>query len=58
LIEWGKKCLIMEHEFNLKAGIGPEQDCFPKFLTEERLEDVDRHWSVKTEEIKNFWKDF
>lgn len=55
LIEWGKQCLLMEHDFNIKAGITIDQDKLPQFILNEPLEDVDRRWQVNPKELDEFW---
>jgi len=57
-IEWSKKCLLMERDFNIRAGISEEEDKLPDFIETEPLEEIDRRWNIDKNEIKNFWKSF
>jgi len=52
----GKKTLKIEREFNLAAGIGPEQDRLPEFFELEKIAPHDVAWDMPAEELQSFWK--
>ncbi|MHA1720833.1 MAG: aldehyde ferredoxin oxidoreductase C-terminal domain-containing protein [Promethearchaeota archaeon] len=56
-IDWAKKCLLMERNFNISAGLAAT-DSLPKFMLEERLEETTLHWDFDPEEIAHYWDDF
>ncbi len=56
-IDWAKKCILMERDFNVAAGLAAT-DTLPKFMLEERLEEVPFHWDFDPEEIAHYWDDF
>jgi aldehyde:ferredoxin oxidoreductase len=58
VVALGKKTLKIEHEFNLAAGIGPEQDRLPEFFELEKIAPHDVKWDMPTEELQSFWKAF
>ncbi|MHA1299288.1 MAG: aldehyde ferredoxin oxidoreductase C-terminal domain-containing protein [Candidatus Helarchaeota archaeon] len=55
-IHWAKKCLLMERDFNLRAGISESEDKLPEFIEKEPLQDIDRYWDIDEQKLKDFWK--
>ncbi len=51
----GKNILKIEHEFNLKAGLGKADDRIPEFMKYETLPPTDAIWDFTNEEIDEFW---
>ena len=51
----GKTVLKLEHEFNLKAGIGPEQDRLPEFFELEAIAPHNVKWDMDQKELETFW---
>ncbi|MHA1585633.1 MAG: aldehyde ferredoxin oxidoreductase C-terminal domain-containing protein [Promethearchaeota archaeon] len=56
-IEWGKKMLVMERDFNTKAGL-TAIDSLPEFMLKENLEETSLHWDFEPEKLKKYWEDF
>ncbi|WP_237153891.1 aldehyde ferredoxin oxidoreductase family protein [Oryzibacter oryziterrae] len=55
VIGLGKTVLKIEHEFNLKAGIGPEQDRLPEFFELESIAPHNVKWDMDQKELESFW---
>jgi aldehyde:ferredoxin oxidoreductase len=55
VVALGKKTLKIEREFNLAAGIGPEQDRLPEFFELEKIAPHDVAWDMPTEELQSLW---
>lgn len=55
-IDWAWKCLKMEHDYNVKAGIKDGDFSLPSFMQTEKLEEIDYKWDVKSEDMDSFWK--
>lgn len=53
-IEKATEWLKIEHEYNKKVGIETASR-FPDFIRNEPLEEIDRTWDIKDEEIDTFW---
>ncbi len=51
----GKNILKIEHEFNLKAGLGKADDRIPEFMKYEALPPTGAIWDFTNEEIDEFW---
>lgn len=51
----GKTVLKLEHEFNLAAGIGPEQDRLPEFFELEAIAPHNVKWDMDQKELASFW---
>jgi len=51
----GKNILKLEHEFNLKAGLGKADDRIPEFMKYEALPPTGAIWDFTNEEIDEFW---
>ncbi len=51
----GKNILKIEHEFNLKAGLGAADDRAPEFMKYEALPPHNAIWDFTNEEIDEFW---
>ncbi len=51
----GKNILKMEHEFNLKAGLGKAADRLPEFMKYEPLPPHNVVWDFTNEELDAFW---
>ena len=51
----GKNILKIEHEFNLKAGLGKADDRIPEFMKYETLPPTGAIWDFTNEEIDEFW---
>ena len=56
-IDWAKKCILMERDFNVAAGLAAT-DTLPKFMLEEKLEEAPFHWDFNPDEITHYWDDF
>jgi len=56
-IDWAKKCILMERDFNVAAGLAAT-DTLPKFMLEEKLEEAPFCWDFDPDEIKHYWDDF
>ena len=54
-LELGKRILKTEHEFNLRAGLGPAHDRLPEFMKYEPLPPHDVVWDLTGEELDAFW---
>lgn len=52
----GAEILDIEHQFNLKAGIGKEADRMPEFMKYEKLPPHNQVWDVTDEELDTFWE--
>jgi aldehyde:ferredoxin oxidoreductase len=55
VMELGAHILKMEHEFNLKAGLGSAHDRLPEFMSYETLPPHDVIWDFTPEEMDSFW---
>ena len=47
-IDWAKKCILMERDFNVAAGLAAT-DTLPKFMLEEKLEEAPFSWDFDPE---------
>jgi len=56
-VMWARACMVMEREFNTKAGLSAI-DILPKFMLEEPLEEIDYKWDFAQPEIDTYWEDF
>jgi aldehyde:ferredoxin oxidoreductase len=56
VVALGKHVLKIEHEFNLAAGIGPEQDRLPEFFELEAIAPHNVKWDMSAQELEGFWK--
>lgn len=57
-IEFAKNCLVMERDFNTKAGLSAV-DHFPEFMKTESLEDEPNlKWKLDQDDIESFWNFF
>jgi aldehyde:ferredoxin oxidoreductase len=56
-IDWAKKCILMERDFNVAAGLAAT-DTLPKFMLEENLEEAPFRWDFDPDEINHYWDDF
>jgi aldehyde:ferredoxin oxidoreductase len=54
-VQMGKDVLKAERAFNLAAGIGPEADRLPKWMTREPLPPTNEVFDVPQEEVDDFW---
>ncbi|KKL95179.1 hypothetical protein LCGC14_1857210 [marine sediment metagenome] len=54
-VQMGKDVLKAERDFNLRAGIGPEADRLPDWMTKEPLPPTNEVFDVPQKEIDNFW---
>jgi aldehyde:ferredoxin oxidoreductase len=54
-VQMGKDVLKQERAFNLKAGIGPEADRLPNWMTREPLPPTNEVFDVPQAEIDGFW---
>jgi len=54
-IQMGKDVLKAERDFNIRAGIGPEADRLPDWMTTEPLPPTNEVFDVAQEEIDDFW---
>ncbi len=56
-LKWSSQCLVMERDFNTKAGLSPV-DTLPKFMLEESLEEAtDIQWDFDSAELQTFWNE-
>lgn len=55
VVNLGKTILKIEHEFNLKAGLGKADDRLPEFMKYEALPPHNVMWDFTGEEIDAFW---
>jgi aldehyde:ferredoxin oxidoreductase len=54
-MQWAIKGIVMEREFNTRAGL-ESTDTFPKFFLEEKLEEIDeRVWDITKKELEEIW---
>ncbi len=51
----GKNILKIEHEFNIKAGLGKAEDRLPEFMKYEALPPHNVTWDFTNEELDEFW---
>ncbi len=51
----GNEILRLERDFNLKAGLGKEQDRIPEFMKYEKLPPHNHVWDIPDEELDSFW---
>lgn len=51
----GAKTLKVERDFNLAAGIGPEQDRLPEFMELEKIAPHDVAWDMPEKQLASFW---
>ncbi len=58
LADMGKQIIGMEHEFNERAGLGPEADDLPFFFRQEPLPGIASFFDVPTEELRSVRKSF
>ncbi len=54
-MEYGKKVLKMERDFNIRAGFGPKDDRLPRFFYTEPLPPHNTVFQVSDEEIDSFF---
>jgi aldehyde:ferredoxin oxidoreductase len=54
-VQMGKDVIKAERAFNLKAGIGPEADKLPNWMTREPLPPTNEVFDVPQAEIDGFW---
>ncbi len=54
-VQMGKEVLKAERDFNLRAGIGPEADRLPDWMTKEPLPPTNEVFDVPQKEIDDFW---
>ncbi len=54
-VQMGKDVLKAERDFNLRAGIGPEADRLPDWMTKEPLPPTNEVFDVPQKEIDDFW---
>ncbi len=52
----GDEILRLERNFNIKAGIGREEDKMPEFMKYEKLPPHDQTWDISDEELSTFWE--
>ena len=51
----GDEILRLERDFNLRAGIGKEQDRMPEFMKYEKLPPHNHVWDIEDDELDSFW---
>ncbi len=55
-IKWAIDGIIMEREFNTRAGL-ESTDVLPQFMLDEKLKDIkERKWDLTKEELDNIWE--
>jgi aldehyde:ferredoxin oxidoreductase len=53
-VQWGWEGLIMERDFNTKAGL-EAIDTLPDFMLAESLEEIDYKWDFDKKELNSYW---